>query len=239
MKYFLTDSKTHRRVKYRREIMALIMRENLNTRVYKILKEMISNSRFEPGARINVESLTKEIGTSRTPIWEAIRRLEQEGLVVHYPSKGTFMNSLSPEQALQLYEVRTVLEGLAARHAAQAITHSELTKMAECLEKQKSIVDARDMFAYSQNDFEFHSFIYNNCGNEYLNEQLENIKNKMRPLGIHFEDALFQFYNDHQALYSALKAHDSKRAEEVIILHNHHMMDIIREKITSSAVVND
>ncbi len=220
--------------------MALIMRENLNTRVYKILKEMIANSRFEPGARINVEKLTKEIGTSRTPIWEAIRRLEQEGLVVHYPSKGTFMNSLSPEQALKLYEVRMVLEGLAARHAAVEINHESLKEMGICLEEQKKIVDEMDMFAYSQNDFEFHAFIYNNCGNEYLCEQLENIKNKMRPLGFHFEHALSQFYSDHLSLYSAMKNHDAKGAEQAIIQHNQHMMEIIRGKISSiAAVVNN
>lgn len=219
--------------------MALIMRENLNTRVYKILKEMIANSRFEPGARINVEKLTKEIGTSRTPIWEAIRRLEQEGLVVHYPSKGTFMNSLSPEQALGLYEVRTVLEGLAAKHAANEISQESLAKMGKCLEKQKIIVEGKDMFAYSQNDFEFHGFIYNNCGNEYLCEQLENIKNKMRPLGFHFEHALNQFYTDHLDLFAALKDHDGRAAEQAIIIHNQHMMEIIREKIpTTVAVVN-
>lgn len=218
--------------------MALIKRENLNNRVYNILKEMIANSRFEPGARINVEKLTKEFGTSRTPIWEAIRRLEQEGLVVHYPSKGTYMSSLTPEQALKLYEVRTVLEGLAARNAAILIDQDTLKEMGKCLEIQKKIIKEEDLFAYSQNDFDFHAFIYNNCGNEFLCEQLENIKNKMRPLGFQFEHALLQFYKVHVQLYEALKAHDSKASESAIILHNQHMMDIIRGKIKLEAVVN-
>ena len=59
-----------------------VVRTNLNVQVYDILKEMIADRRFAPGSSLNVEKLTHELGVSRTPIWEAIRKLEQEGIVV-------------------------------------------------------------------------------------------------------------------------------------------------------------
>ena len=213
--------------------MALIKRENLNVRVYEILKEMIMNARFEPGARINVEKLTKEIGTSRTPIWEAIRRLEQEGLVVHYAGKGTFMSSLTPREALDIYAVREVLEGMAAREAAERIDEDTLKKMEKCLAKQLKIVEKQDVVNYSQNDFEFHAYIYEASGNDFLREELEGIKNKMRPLGIHFEENLHQFFDDHQEVIEALRNRDGIQAEEALRKHNQHMMEIIRGKISS------
>jgi DNA-binding GntR family transcriptional regulator len=70
-----------------------VVRSNLNAQVYDILKEMIADRRFEPGSYINVEKLTQELGVSRTPIWEAIRRLEQEGIVIHTPHKGVQLKS--------------------------------------------------------------------------------------------------------------------------------------------------
>ncbi len=66
--------------------MATIKREILSSQVLEALKEMIANYRFKPGTRLNVEQLTKEFGVSRTPVYEAIRRLEQEGLVVNMPN---------------------------------------------------------------------------------------------------------------------------------------------------------
>jgi len=214
--------------------MAMIKRENLNSKVYEILKEMISNARFEPGARVNVEKLTKEIGTSRTPIWEAIRRLEQEGLVVHYPNKGTYMNALTAEQALDLYAVREVLEGMAAKLAATRISDDTIRRLEKCLEKQKKIVLKKDVVTYSQNDFEFHALIYEASGNEFLREQLEGIKNKMRPLGIHFEDSLNMFFDDHIEVLEALRNRDELKAEIALKNHNQHMMEIIRGKIPAN-----
>lgn len=92
-----------------------LKRANLNQQIYGILKEMIADQRFNPGSYINVEQLTQELEVSRTPIWEAIRRLEQEGIVVHTPPhKGVCVRELTKDMALELYKVREALECLAA-----------------------------------------------------------------------------------------------------------------------------
>jgi len=99
--------------------MPKISRNVLSNKVYAAIKEMVANHRFQPGARLNVEKISKELEVSRTPVWEAVRRLQQEGLLQNIPYRGVFMVEMTLERALELYQVREALEGLAARLAAQ------------------------------------------------------------------------------------------------------------------------
>lgn len=210
-----------------------IERENLNTRVYSVLKEMILNARFEPGARINVEQLAREMGVSRTPVWEAIRRLEHEGLVTNLPNRGVFMSQLDPQQARDLYAVREVLEGMAGRLAANHVADATIKKMEKSLSKQESVVERADVVAYSRLDFEFHALIYEASGNAYLREQLETLKAKMRPLGIHFENHLSVFLADHERILEALRARDPARAEVAMKQHNQSVLKILEETVVA------
>ena len=80
--------------------MAKIQRKKLSDQVYKRIKDMIANHRFKPGSRINVENIAKELGVSRTPVWEAVSRLEQEDLVKNVPNRGVFMTVLTSKEWL-------------------------------------------------------------------------------------------------------------------------------------------
>ena len=113
--------------------MAKLQRENLSNQIYAVLKEMIADHRFQPGARLNIQSIAKDLDVSLTPVWEAVRRLEQEGLGENIHNRGVFMSSLTAEKALDLYVVRDMLEGMAARPAASLFDDSSLQKMSECL----------------------------------------------------------------------------------------------------------
>jgi len=208
--------------------MPKIKRENLNIKVYSALKQMITNYRFKPGDRINVEQITKELGVSRTPIWEAIRRLEHEGLVINSPNKGVFMYTLSTDEALDLIAVRETLENMAARIAAEKIDNKTLAKLDKELERQKKIVENRDMLAYSQADTRFHAMIYATTGNVFLCETLDNIFSKLRPVAIHVGDFIENFYEAHIAILKALKAQDPKKVQEEFRRHTQHIMKIIR-----------
>ncbi len=208
--------------------MAKIKRENLNTKVYSALKQMITNYRFKPGERINVEQITKELGVSRTPIWEAIRRLEHEGLVVNSPNKGVFMYTLTPDEAIDLIAVRETLETMAAKLAAERIDEKTLAKLDKAIEKQKQIVKNKDMLAYSHADTDFHALIYATTGNVFLCEVLENIFSKLRPVAIHVGDFIKLFYEDHIAILKALKKHDPKIVQEKFRRHSKNIMNIIR-----------
>jgi DNA-binding GntR family transcriptional regulator len=162
-----------------------------------------------------------------------VGRLEQEGLIKNIPNRGVFMDELTPQQALQLYEVRELLEGMAARLAAGNISPQGIRRMERNLESQKQVVEESDLVGYSQLDFEFHASVYEACGNPYLQELLETIKNKMRPLTNHLVAILPDLHEDHAKLLEALKAGDPEMAEAAFRGHNQLMRKHILEESKS------
>lgn len=200
--------------------MVRIKKEILSSQVYRALKEMIANYRFSPGSRLNVEELSKELGVSRTPIWEAIRRLEQEGLVNKIPNRGVFMAEMTLHMAFQLYQVREVLEGLAGKLAVENIDAKKLKKMEKCLEDLGKVIEQEDTIGYSKLDFTFHALIYEASGNPFLQEILESIKNKMRPLVPLNKALLDRGYREHKKVLEALRSKDPKKAEKALHQHN-------------------
>ena len=209
--------------------MVEIKKEMLGIQVYRALKEMIANYRFSPGSRLNVEELTKELGVSRTPIWEAVRRLGQEGLLKNIPNRGVFMMEMTLPMALQLYQVREVLEGLAGKLAVSNTDEKRLEKMEKCLEELGKVVEQEDPIGYSRLDFNFHALIYEVCGNPFLQEILESIKNKMRPLVPLSKRGLARGYKEHRKILEALKSRDPRRAEKALQKHNQGMQIQIQE----------
>jgi DNA-binding GntR family transcriptional regulator len=211
--------------------MHKVSRKRLSDQIYGIIKEMIAAHRFQPGSRVNIEQITKEVGASRTPVWEAVHRLMQEGLLVNIPNRGVFMASLTPTMALELYMVREALEGLAARLSVQNITDQAIVEMAKCFDEQQEVVQQADLVGYSKLDFMFHSIMYESCGNRILQEMLESIKNKMRPVSLHITPILSNLYEDHRKILEAFKARSADMAEKAFRDHNRHMIDEINKHL--------
>ena len=204
--------------------MAKLVPVNLSERAYFKIKKMISDYRFSPGSRLNVEQLARDLGTSRTPIWEAVRRLEQEGLAKNIPNRGVFLVELTHEAAIELYTVREVLEGMAARLAVERISDKALEKMEKQLQAQEKFVAAEDLVAYSKSDFDFHACIYAACGNAILREMLESIKDKVRPFKMRITPILTDLFNDHQMIVRAFRLRDPLLAEIAFREHNQRVL---------------
>ena len=211
------------------ETLAKIQKQNLSDQVYSILKEMIANYRFVPGSYLNIEKLTRDLGVSRTPVWDAIRKLEQEGFVRIEPKKGVTILELTPETAIELYAVRELLEGMAARLAVERIDDESLAKMGRCLREQKKVIDEKNLIGYSRLDFDFHGFISNFCSNRVLQEMLQNIKNKSRPIAMLITPILPRLYHDHVEIYEALKQRNGAKAERAVRNHCRNMLKKIKE----------
>jgi len=205
-------------------MMIKVTKDRLSNQVYTILKGMIANYRFNPGTRVNVEQIAKEVGASRTPVWEAVHRLVQEGLLENIPNRGVFMCALTPKQAIELYTVRESLEALAARLAIQSIDEKTLEKMKKCLEQQYKVVQKEDLVSYSRLDFDFHALVYEASGNRTLQEMLETIKNKMRPIAMHITPILSSLYHDHVEILEAFEEKNPDKAEAAFRKHNHQMI---------------
>ena len=208
-------------------------RLTLKKQAEKALREMIASYRFTPGKWINVESLAKELAVSRTPVWQALKDLEKEGLVTHEHGKGIRMVQMTLEMAWDLYTVRGVLEGLAASLATEKITPGALRRMESILKKQAKTVQQRDLMEYSKSDFDFHAILYESCGNWLLKEQLENIKRRSRPFVCDITPVLKPLYQDHKDVVEAFRVKDAAAAKKIMKTHNKRMQDQIELTLKS------
>ena len=107
--------------------------ENLDQKVYQIIKSMIEERRLLPGQKIPQEKLAKELGISRTPLISALKFLEHEKLIEVKPRRGFFVRLFTISEMMGIFEIREVLEGLAARRAAESITQEECQESSHLL----------------------------------------------------------------------------------------------------------
>ena len=204
----------------------------LKDQAEEALRAMIQSYRFAPGKWINIERLAKDLGVSRTPVWQALKVLESEGLVKHVPNQGIRMASMTLDMAHDLYLVRGLLEGLASKLAAEKMDRKTIRRLDAILEKQKKIVQKKDVLTYSNSDFEFHGIIYDSCGNWLLRELLENVKARSRPFVRDITPILPDLYRDHLELVDCFKKHNPVCAEKVICRHNNRMRSLVAKNET-------
>lgn len=139
-------------------------REPLSQSAYKTIKGRILERVLQPGEALVEAKLADELGMSRTPVRDALNKLEQEGLLVSVPNKGTFVESLSPVDVAEIYDIREVNEGLATRLLARRVTRGQ----AEILEELALKADDPD--ATVNDDVAFHSAIIRLSGSPKLGE---------------------------------------------------------------------
>jgi DNA-binding GntR family transcriptional regulator len=153
---------------------------NLGDRVYQTVRERILAQAFPPGARIRVEDFTRSLGVSRTPVLDALRRLDAEGLVATVPRQGIYVVPFTRRRAEELYAVRGALDGLAARLAAARAAAGRLdrgavARLRALLSEQAGAVRDRDYARFSRADIEFHDAVLAASGNGTLQRTLEAI----------------------------------------------------------------
>ncbi len=204
-------------------MISKLTRKTLKEQAYQALRTMIVSHRFSPGKWINVEQLVQELGVSRTPIRLALKQLEEEKWVRHIPNRGVSLVEMTLPMALDLYRVRGVLEGMAARLAAKTMDPKTRSRLEAVLRGQPAIIKKMDLLRYSVSDFDFHGLIYDSCGNWLLKELLDNIKNRSRPLVVDLAPILPELYEDHHKAVEAFRKHDGAAAERVMKQHNLRM----------------
>src|SRR5882757_3494449 len=118
-----------------------------------------NGTRYNPGEKISIEELSRELGVSRTPLWGAINRLEAEGIVEIVPRQGVYLIDYDPHRALEIYTAREALEGMAARLAAEKITDRQISILRTNVDEQRAFLKKGDLEAYYSAALEFHEQI--------------------------------------------------------------------------------
>lgn len=159
-----------------------IERQSLSEKIYIELKNTIIDMIFKPGERINDAELAKKFGVSRTPVREAIKRLEDDGLIESIPGSMTRVTHISSEEARNAFTVVAVLHALAARLATPHLTSQDYEEMRLYNSQLQQAVENNDAAAAIQSDAAFHCVILNKCDNPELLSVLKRITPKITRL---------------------------------------------------------
>ena len=190
--------------------------------VYETLRDAISAEILPTGERLMEIQVAEELGVSRTPVREAIRRLEIEGLVVMIPRRGTYVANLSIRDINDVFEIREALESLAAGLAADRITDDELEDMERMLVEADEAVSAKDLDKVVEIDIRFHDMLYQASRNEKLTGILNNLREqttRFRMISLSAPGRLKNTLEEHRELVEALGNRDVAEASRAAQAH--------------------
>ena len=141
-----------------------LKKQNLRDQVYEIIRDMILRRKIKPGEKIIEKEFAQKIGASRTPLREALCRLENEKIVKMIPQRGAFVRKQSPKMVVEVLLIREVLEGLVTRQATQNINQQQIEQLRTCLNNIKDTPDiAKSLIKFTHADEEFHEILLHSC----------------------------------------------------------------------------
>jgi len=212
-----------------------LKRSSLSGDAYTFVRDLFVNgTRYNPGDKISVEELSRELGVSRTPLWGAINRLEAEGIVEIVPRQGVYLINYDPDRALEVYEAREALEGMAARLAAEKITDRQLAALQANIEEQRERLNKGDIDGYYSTALEFHEQIARIAQNRTLERLLQSVLAQIRTMRVQRNYVLVhlpQSCDDHEKLLKALRQRDPDRAEHEARTHIKDLTEEFRRTI--------
>ena len=190
--------------------------------VFQTLRGAILKGDLKPGERLMELQLASKLGVSRTPIREAIRMLEQEGLAVTIPRKGAEVAKMTEKDMEDVLEIRLSLEGLAVRLSCEKITPAALQELKVAMEDFEVKTRSGQFVEMAKADVKFHEILYKASNNPKLQQLLNNLR----------EDSIYpRLIEEHQKMYDALKSKDSKLAESYVERHLHNQAEAVKKII--------
>jgi DNA-binding GntR family transcriptional regulator len=220
-----------------------LIHENLSDRVYKTVRELIVNQAFPPGSKIKIDQLCRDLGVSRTPITEALRRLETEGLLESVPRHGVFVLNYSVERIEHLFVVREVLEGAAARSAAEQVDSERVELLRGTVSRLAEAVSRMNVELYTRTTLEFHNNVVAAANNVILSRFLENVYSQILVLRLqrlhtlHDVPRLDLSLADHREIFEAVSRRDPDGAERAARKHARRLLEDLRSSGVGTAGV--
>ncbi|MFD2740971.1 GntR family transcriptional regulator [Sulfitobacter aestuarii] len=193
---------------------------SLAENVYQVLSQWIREGVYNPGDRIRESVVSKELGVSRTPVREALRRLQSERRVNMEPQRGAVVAELDRHEVVELYQLRQQLEGVAARFAAQHASTAEIALMENILEQ--SAEAAEDPRLLNQINWQFHTALYSAAHNRFLLRSIAAISDEMALLkGLKYipEGRAPALHREHMRILDAIRARDPDAADAAAQAH--------------------
>ncbi len=190
--------------------------------VYEEVRQAIIELRLKPGEALREAAIAEQLGVSKTPVREALARLEQEGLVETTSFKGAVVSGYSPEDLQEIYELRELLEGAAARAAAASASDEALERLRTLVAESRALHAEDDLAGLAELLGAFDLVIYDQVANERIRALIENLKAHLARIGRLTEDIpgrVKASVEEHAAIVDAIVARDADEAERSMRAH--------------------
>lgn len=202
--------------------------------VFNTLRQAILRGDLKPGERLMEISLANKLGVSRTPVREAIHKLEQEGLVLMIPRRGAEVAQITEKSLRDVLEVRGALEELAVRLACERMTGQALGELNRAAERFEKTLGSSDITAVAEADVAFHDVIYMATDNQRLIALLNNLREQMYRYRVEYlkrGECHAQLLSEHQEIIEAITNKEVERAVEVTCRHIDNQVEAVSDTI--------
>jgi DNA-binding GntR family transcriptional regulator len=215
----------------------IIDNPNLRDQTYNILKNMIILREIEPGKKINEEQIARQLNVSRTPIREALCRLENEGIVKIFPRRGAFVSELTETTVREILLIREVLEGLVARLAAQNMDEKTIDQLHETLARvNPEIKNEPELIDYTRSEVDFHALLLDACGNHMLRNMMAVVNAHLQIIRLRtviLPDRAQKTVKEHNRILKAIAKGDAIAAEDLMRKHVRSVRNMALKNIES------
>lgn len=198
---------------------------SLRGRVFHKLRDDILNGKYKENDELREVAIGEELGVSRTPVREAFRQLELEGLIQIVPNKGAYVTGITRKDVQDIYMIRSLLEGLCARWATENISEEQMAEMEENIFLSKFHAEKGHYDQLAELDNRFHEILYEACNSKMLEHQLRDFHQyvlRVRKKTLSNVNRGRKSNEEHEQIMEAIKAKDADRAEA---LANAHMIN--------------
>lgn len=185
------------------------------------IRQLILGGLLGPGQPVNQDEIAERLGVSRMPVREALRTLAVEGLVQFHPNRGAVVTELSRRDMEELYALRIMLEGPAARRSAENMTSEHLTGLQGLIKEMERLRDG-PRAEWAEVHYRFHLSLYESAGMPRLGRLIAGLRNLVEPYSriyIRLPERMRQAEREHRDLVAACRKRDGERAEKVLVEH--------------------
>jgi DNA-binding GntR family transcriptional regulator len=212
---------------------ALPARKSFGQYVYENLKRAIVRGELDPGSRVVESRVAEALGISRTPVREAIHKLEREGLLSQNPTSGFFVKGLSRADIEETFGIRGVLESYAARLAAIKHRQEELKPLEEKIREYQKYLDLKDMDALPRINTEFHDLLYALSRSPRLIKMIHDLKDQIfrfRQVILKMESMAKISNKDHRLMLQSIRKRDADVVERLVREHILRGRDVVLDE---------
>ena len=202
--------------------------------VFNTLRQAILRGELKPGERLMEIQLANKLGVSRTPIREAIRKLELEGLVLMIPRRGAEVAEITEKSLRDVLEVRGALEELAVKLACQKITDAQIAELRAAEKEFEMALQSGDVTVYAEADVKFHDVIYRATDNQRLIQLLFNLREQMYRYRVEYlkrEEAHETLLVEHKRIIETIANRDMEAAVDAVCKHIDNQVSAVIDTI--------